>query len=144
MIREAKQTDIPDLIPLAIEALKSDSYPELKIDRNRVFTQVTNCVIPKANFAYVSEHEGKIVGAMGAIIAPHAFYEGSQAIVVMWYCKKHGDGMKMMKAFLNWLKDKKSVNHIEYSLPQSASRNMVRQLHKLGFKTFTPAMSILR
>lgn len=144
MIREAKQTDIPELIELAIEALKSDSYPELTIDRNRVYLQVTNCVISKTNFAWVSEVDGKIVGALGAVTAPHAFYEKNQAVVIMWYCKKHGDGMKLMKSFLEWVLARKSVNHIEYSLPQRAGGNMVKQLHKLGFNGLMQAMYILR
>ncbi len=144
MIREARQTDIPDLIPLAIEALKSDSYPELQIDRSRVFLQITTCVVSKANFACVSEQDGKIVGAMGVVTVPHAFYTGNQAVVVMWYSKKHGDGIKMMKLFMNWLKEKKSVNYVEYSLPKKDRERMVKILRKFGFNTPVPAFCMLR
>ena len=144
MIREAKQTDIPDLIPLAIEALKSDSYPELKIDQSRVFTQITACVVSRQHFCWVSEQDGEIVGGLGAIVAPQAVYEGNHAIIFGWYCRKPGDGLKLMKQFLNWVQEKKNVHSIEYSLPKKDRERISKVVKRLGFRTPVPALCMLR
>lgn len=139
MIREAKQTDIPDLIELAIEALSKDSYSELVISRNRVFQQVSSCVIPALNFAWVSECQGKIVGALGAAVAPQAFYEGNIAMVTMWYCKKSGDGMRLMREFLKWTETRKSINQVQYCGERKGDVRILKTLvDRYGFVIDVP------
>lgn len=130
MIREAKQTDIPELITLAIEALNADKYSEFTIDRNRVFMQVSSCVISKMNFSWVSEIDGKIVGGLGAAVTPQAVYEGSIAVVVMWYCKTGGDGMRLMREFLRWVDARKSINQVQYTGERKGDIRILQSLVK--------------
>ena len=114
MIRPATPKDIIALTELSIEALSIDKYDELVIDRERVFGSVQECVNSAKHFSWVCEIDGKIVGALGAYVEPFLFYERNQAMVVMWYCKHPGEGMKLMREFARWVKTKPLIKQVIY------------------------------
>lgn len=138
MIRKAIFTDIPQLIELSIEALQIDAYSELTINRTRVYECVKSVVNSAANFAWVSEKDGVITGALGAEVVPLPFYYGSQAVVYMWYCKNPGDGKKLMRQFLNWCSERQGIKQIIYSGERNADPRVGQMAMKLGFDEVLP------
>ena len=111
-----------------------DPYPELVVSKERIYDSVKTCVNSAMHFSWVSEQDGEIVGALGALVVPNMMYERSQAVVLMWYCKRPGDGVKLMKSFLKWCDSKMFIKQVQYSEELNADPRIGRLLRKMGFK----------
>lgn len=133
-IRKATAHDIPDVVDLAIEALQSDSYPELTINRNRVFQRVSSCIASEKHFGYVVERDGEVCGFLGAVVTPHAFYDGNAALVVGWYSRA-GGGLRLMRRFLKWVDANPRITLAEYSLPRKNRERIAAVVRRLGLRT---------
>jgi hypothetical protein len=138
VIRKAVMTDIPALVDLSIEALSIDAYQALTINRNRVYQSAKSCVLSAANFCWVSEHAGKLAGAVGAEVFPLGFYDGQQAVIYMWYCKHPGDGRKLMKEFLKWCEERPQIRLVAYCGERNADPRVGKMAMKLGFEEVLP------
>lgn len=134
MIRAATPADIPALVELSIEALSIDPYPQLVLDRNRVYQRVRECVISQRNFSWVSVQGGEVVGGLGALVTPQGFYEGNVAMVLMWYCKRRpGDGFRLLRKFLAWVDAQPGINTVEYTGERGADPRIAAFLQRAGF-----------
>ena len=138
MIRKAVPSDIPKAVEIAIEALSIDPYPELVISRERVTQIVTECISSSANFAWVSEVDGVVVGGIGALVTPMIFHERSQASVLLWYCPIPRDGAALMRKFLSWCKGRPMIKLIEYTGERGADPKVGRLAKLLGLDQELP------
>lgn len=144
MIRPAEEQDIPALIDLAIEALSIDPYETLVISHTRVRACVEECVYRHSHFAWVSEAEGIIQGALGAMVAPLMMYERQQAQIVMWYCKQPGDGIKLMREFLRWVKGRPLVRQVIYGMERRGDVRIRHLVLRAGFQEALPTFILTR
>lgn len=144
MIRQAVRADIPALVDLSIEALLIDPYEELVIDRNRVYECVAECVLGINNFAWVSENEHGIQGGLGALTMPLMMYQRCQSQIAMWYCKLVGDGIKLMKQFLAWVKTRIMIRQVLFSPERGADTRITKIALRLGFKEVLPTYVWMR
>jgi hypothetical protein len=138
MIRNAVPGDIPRIVELGVEALSIDPYPELLISREKVFNIARECVSSAQHFAWVSEHNDQLCGALVALVTPLLLHERSQAMVVMWYCNKPGDGVRLMREFLKWARSRRAIKLIEYTSERNADPRIGRALEYLGLKQSLP------
>lgn len=133
MIREGRPSDAKECHRLALEALKRDQYAELEIDNNKVWKIVLVMLNSKQHFVWVSEEGGKIHGVLAAMVAPHAFYKHSQAIVLMWYCTVTGEGGRLMAKFMEWVKERPNITQVERSAEKGEDQNIHLFLSRIGF-----------
>lgn len=138
MIRKAIPADIPKAVEIAIEALSIDPYPELVISRERVTTMVTECISSAAHFAWVSEIDGEIVGGLGALVTPMIFHERNQASVLLWYCRRPGDGAALMRQFMRWCAGRPLIKQIQYTGERGADPRVGRLAIKCGLTEQLP------
>lgn len=120
MIRKATQKDIPAIVNLSLEALSIDAYHQLVPSRERTFITVQECVNSAMNFSMVSEHDGEIIGGLGALVMPLMMYERNQAVVVLWYCRHPGDGVKLLRQFKRWMSERPMIKQVVYTEERNA------------------------
>ena len=138
MIRKATPGDIPAIVELGIEALRQDAYDELLIAPDKVRRMAVECVSSANNFAWVCESDGRVQGAVVALVHELMFYERKQASCVMFYCKVPGEGVKLMREFLRWARNRPAIKLIVFTLERRADPRIGKLLTKLGLKTGLP------
>jgi hypothetical protein len=139
MIRKAVPADIAKIITLSIDALRQDAYEELVISEEKVSALVREAASAAQHFLWVSEHEGQIDGALGALVYPMMFHERSQATVALWYCKRPGDGMRLMQQFLAWAESRPMIKQVQYCGERRGDKRIVEVLQKrYGFAADVP------
>lgn len=132
VIRIATPDDIDAVVALGLEALQNEPYPGLTISRVKVYTVATECISSSNNFAWVAEKDGKIVGAVGAIVHPIMFYEKRQASVVQYYCTEPGEGIKLLREFMKWVKNRPVIKMVCFTLEINTDPRIGDLLSKLG------------
>lgn len=131
MIRKAVPADTAKIVTLSIEALRLDAYEELVISEEKVSALVRECVSSAQHFMWVSQDEdGAIDGALGALVYPLMFYERSQATVALWYCRRPGDGMRLMQQFLAWAETRPMIKQVQYVGERRGDRRILDILQK--------------
>jgi hypothetical protein len=138
MIRKAAPADIKSIFNLGIEALENDAYDKLVIDREKTFIMARECVSSANNFAWVAENDGVIGGAVLALVHPNMFYERSCATVVMFYCKLPGEGVRLIREFLQWSRKRPIIKLIQFTLERNADPRIGVLLKRLGLNTALP------
>lgn len=138
MIRVAVPDDIPYIVELGIEALTLHPYEKLRISRERCFNMARECVSSSRNFAYVSEVDGEVKGAVLVLVHELMFHERHQASVIMFYCKQPGDGIKILREFLRWAKTRRMIKLIMFTLERDADPRIGSLLKRLGLSNEHP------
>lgn len=138
LIRKARPYDIDAIIALGMEGLELYQYPNMRVDKSKVYNVALECISAPCNFAWVVEDNGKVTGAICALVHPMLFYERSQASVVQFFCKTPGYGVKLMKKFLAWARSRPVIKMICFTLDARMDARVGRLLSRLGLKEELP------
>lgn len=133
MIREAKASDILAITDLGVEALEIDAY-NLTVDRTKVYQAAKEAVGKKQHFAWVSEEKGIIKGALIAMVHDSELYHCRQAVIYMWFCKKRGDGVRLMREFIRWVKEHPAVRQVVYVTERRGDKRIGEIVRRMGFE----------
>lgn len=144
MIRPATREDIPQFIPLAMEALSLQPYSTMVPSLAKVSALVDRAVGNVQDFVWVSEHDGQLQGALAALVEPLVLYERNQAQVVMWYCKHPGDGARLMRRFLAWLRTRPMIKQAVYSPEAFGDPRITELVQRMGWDEVLPTFVITR
>lgn len=129
-IRVAESKDIPGIKRLGVEALECN---EFIIADEKLQKTAHECI--DHGFAWVSEKNGVIVAAVCALVHPMPFYYGNQASVVQFYSKAPGDGVKLMRCFTQWARDKDDVRMFCFTLGRNVDPRVKTLLQRLGLQS---------
>lgn len=144
VLRKAVPDDIHAVTDFGVEVLNLDPYENLAISRVKVYSMVTECISSSSNFAWLAEKDGKIVGAVGALVHPMMFYEGSQATVVQFFCTSPGDGIKLLRKFMSWVESRRAIKMTCFSLEVNADPRIGKLLNRLGLSSELPVYIKIR
>jgi hypothetical protein len=133
MIRVAEKKDIVPLVDLGVEALSIDAYG-LVVDRKKLFETAYTVVGSKQHFAWVSEERGIVKGALVAMVHDSELYTCRQAVIYMWFCKVKGDGIRMMRKFLEWVRSKPMIRQVVYVTERKGDKRICDVVARLGFE----------
>lgn len=136
MIRRGRHADIPAIVDLAVESVSKDPLP-LRPDRERMAEAAREAMTPN-NFCMVSEIDGRVVGAVGALCSPGFWFERMQCDVVMFYCREGGEGGLMLRALARWIKSRPAIKMATFSLEPCMGEKMAGFVKKLGFRINFP------
>ncbi len=142
-IRKAVPKDIQAITDLGVESLQQHDYP-LRISRNKVFQVARECVSSANNFAWVAVKDGKIQGAVGALVGENLFHERKKCSVVMYYSKIPGDGIAMMRTLKRWVEGRPGIKMTEFVLEMDGDPRIELLLARLGFKPTPPVYLYMR
>ncbi|MET3998820.1 GNAT family N-acetyltransferase [Marinobacterium sp. MBR-109] len=142
MIRKAKPSDIPAIVDIAVESVSQNPLP-VKIDREAIAQMIQFCLNP-AHFGYVIEDDGVVVAAMGAISQRSFWYKGLQVSVLLYYTRKPGAGILLMREFARWVKSRSGIKTAVIELEPDVDERLVSFLSKAGFGRKTINMTYVR
>jgi len=144
MIRVARPSDINTIVALGIESLENDAYQTLIIDKEKVRNTAIESVSSAAHFAWVSEIEGRVEGAVIGMTFHLQFYERKMCSVIMFYCRVPRDGGFLIKRLLQWYKSRPMLKRLEFTLERNMDPKIGRFLEKLGIKGELPVHSHIK
>lgn len=133
MIRKAKLQDIPAIVDLAIESVTTIApIEQLKIDREAMRETATLCLQP-AHFAYVSEIDGEVVGAVVAQVMPGFWFQKLQCSVLLHYSREPGEWVKLMRELAEWMKGRPGIKLGVIEIEDCHDEKVTEFVKRLGF-----------
>ena len=138
MIRNAKISDLPQLMELGKRLHKLSPYPDVPIDLQTCASTLGQCISSAFGFAVVAVHEGKITGFIMGAAVPLWFSKKRGVTDFITYAETAGDGYRMIRRFVDW--GWSIPNVIEITLAQSSGIDVDRTaklyervgLHRVG------------
>jgi len=140
-IRRAVPGDIEGVAALGIEALEKNGYEELVIDPKKVLEMARLVVTGAGNYCLVASRQGKIVGAVSALVQEQLFYERKVANVVQFYCTAPGVGVQLLREFLSWVRGRPAIKSVMFCLEIHADPRVAKLLRLLGMQNEFPVMA---
>jgi hypothetical protein len=138
MIRKAVPADIDDIICLGLDALEINSYEGLSPSKVKMFSLGTGIISSANHFCWVAEKDGKIVGAVSALTHSMMVFQGSQSSVIQFYCTEPGEGIKLIREFMKWVKSRPAIKMVVFTLEVKADPRIGKLLSRLGLELELP------
>ena len=132
IFRPAKINDIPGMIELAVESVSRDPLP-VRISRPAMNDTLKGVVGHPSHFAWVGEEDGRIESAVVATVSHGFWFERQQASVLMFYTRKPGGGLPLLRQFARWVKDRPAIKIAVFELEPYMDERFVRMFTRLGF-----------
>jgi len=114
LIRKAAPGDIPAIISVALRAL-GDQTP-LRIDAEKIATLVTTAVSAAAHFAWVSEQDGQVSGALVGLSYDLPWAERRGVDIMLLWAEVPMDGWRMLRELKSWFLGRRALKVITVSL----------------------------
>lgn len=143
MIREAKPSDAKAIVDLAIESVSANPIP-VNIDRDSMLETTREAISGSAHFVWVSEIDGEVVGCVGAVCEKSFWFERQQCSVLLYFTKKPGEGLKLIKKLAEWIKSRPVIKVAVMELEPEADPRLVKYLQKIGFSRLSTNCSYVR
>ena len=84
----------------------------------------TEAIAGNQHFVWVSEVDGEVVGAVGAMSERSFWYERQQCSVMLYYTRKPGEGVKLLREFSRWVKSRPVIKIVVIELePRDRSQD---------------------
>lgn len=142
MIRKATIDDLPDLLPMALEALDSTEMG-MRPDPERTLRVVVEVIM--SGYAQVAVDKfGKLIGMVGALVAEDVFFPCKRATLVTFWARKPGAGVELLRDFRRWLEENAEVRFAIASVEAGADPRTKALLKRLGFEREHPEMVWMR
>lgn len=143
ILRPAAAADIPAIVDLAVESVSRDPLP-VKIDRAAMAETAAELIKGNQHFSWVAEQDGAIVAAVGAQVAPGFWFQRNQCSVLMFYSRRAGPGIALLREFARWVKSRPTIKLALFSLEPGMDRRIGLLLRRLGFSMETPQYVYVR
>lgn len=134
MIRKAKQSDSHDIFEMSRRLCK-ESYPQLAVDVARLSGVLKVALLDDKHFAWVSVNEtGEIRGALIALTEDNLWAQRKRSNVVVWTSSVPGDGVALLRAFRNWVKEGRSIKLAGLYIDVDVDPRTLILADRVGFK----------
>lgn len=143
MIREATYKDLASVVDIAVESVSQNPLP-VRIDREAITETVRQAISSKAHFVWVSEIEGEVVAAVGAMSDKSFWFERQQCSVLLYYTRVPGEGIKLLRELMRWVKSRPAIKVCVMELEPDTDPRLVNFLQRLGFGRLSLNCSYVR
>lgn len=140
--RKAKLDDVPAIVDIAVESVSNDPLP-VKIDRESMAQTAREALNP-AHFLWVAEQDGKVVGAVGAMVHRSFWFDKLQCSVMLYYSRQVGAGIPLIREFARWVKSRSAIKVAVFELEPSVDPRLVKFLKRAGFARESLNLSYVR
>lgn len=123
-VRKAVPMDLPRMIELGYRLCDQTIYKDVKRHRPSIMKTFTLAMTSKFGFAYVAEHGEKLTGILIGIADHLWFSEDRYATDLLFYSERPGDGLKMLRKFVEWAWTTPRV--VEITMGQSSGIDIER------------------
>lgn len=135
--------DISAIAELALESVSRQPIPGLVPEKETILATTRAIVSGPPHFCWVSEIDGHIEGAVAAEVSDSFWFRGKQASVLLFYCRRGGEGGLLLRKFARWVKARPAIKVALFSLEGEEPR-LEAFLRRLGFAQFNPQLSWVR
>jgi len=142
MIRKAKPQDIESIVSLAVESVSRNPIP-VRIDKSAMRYTAKECMGP-TNFCWVSEIDGEVVAAVAACSQPSFWFERQQCSVLLYYTRVPGEGAKLLRQFMRWVKSRPVIKVAVMELEPETDQRLVKFLNRIGLDRESTNVSYVR
>lgn len=143
MIRPATLADVSAVVDIAVESVSQDPLP-VKIDRDAMADTVKEAIAGASHFIWVSEIDGEVVAAVGAMSERSFWYERNQCSVMLYYTRVPGEGLKLLRELARWIKSRPVIKVAVMELEPSTDPRLIRFLQRIGFSRISVNCSYVR
>jgi len=124
MIRKMQIADLPRVRACAERLQAKSPYADIPSDLRTFSSTIGQCINSAFGFAMVAERKGQIVGFMLGCAQPLWFSKKRSATDIVTYSEHPGDGLKLIRAFVDWAWS--APNVIEITMAQSSGIDVDR------------------
>lgn len=124
---------MPAVAEFAIEGMRADLYPGLRLSRKKVDAVVEHFRGSWTDFHLVAFDKGKVAGAIAAAVQELLFFERAEAHVVMCRAVVPGVGRRLIAALRAWAGSDIRVRRVQFPQEFHADPRAVRLLARYGF-----------
>ena len=107
MIRPAVLADIDAIFVIAL--CEAERYQDLRPDPVKIHKGIIQSISSAKHIALVAEHDGKVTGTLIGLTSDNLWAQRSNCLVVLWYSKIVGDGIKLLRAFKKWVQSRRLI-----------------------------------
>lgn len=133
--RRATAADVPAMVDFAIEGMRPQLSPHLRLSRDRVETMVHHFVTSVDDFN-LGAFEGRTpVAAVAAFVQPNLWFERHEAHVVICRSTHPGAGARCIRALMAWAKADIRIRQVSFALePDADGRQLAMLQRRFGFQ----------
>ena len=142
MIRKAKPQDLDSIVSIAVESVSQNPIP-VRIDRQAMKETARECLGPQ-HFCWVSEIDGEVVAAVAACSQPSFWYERQQCSVLLYYTRVPGEGVKLLREFMKWVKSRPAIKVAVMELEPETDPRLIKFLNRIGLDRVSTNVSYVR
>lgn len=143
MIRPAKPSDIPAIVSIATESVSRDALP-VRIDPDAMSETAAEAISSARHFMWVSEVNGEVVAAVCCWADPSFWYERQQASVLLYYTRVPGEGVKLLRKMMEWVKSRPTIKVCVMELEPNADDRLIKLMKRFGMKRVSTNVAYVR
>lgn len=137
--RRLEVEDMPAVADFAIEGMRAELYPGLRVSRDKVLSVVDHFRRSARDFHLVAfDERGQVAGAIAALVSEMLFFERCEAVVVMCRSVMPGTSFRLFSALRAWADAQMMVRRVVFPLEFHADPRQAAVLgRRYGFTQST-------
>lgn len=132
VVRRAAYTDVSAIVDLAVAAVSADPLP-VRVDKHAMADKARQMICGNQHFIRVAAVDGEVVACVAAEVGPGWWHERMAAAVLMFYTRRPGAGVPLLREFRRWLAERPGIKYASFFLEPNADPRIGVLLDRLGF-----------
>lgn len=143
MIRKATLADVPAIVDIAVESVTQNPLP-VRICRESMADTAREAIAGNQHFVWVSEIDGEVVAAAGAMSERSFWYERQQCSMMLYYTRVPGEGVKLLREFGRWVKARPVIKIAVIEMEPDADPRLIKLINRIGFSRLSMNCTYVR
>jgi len=143
MIRKATLADVPVIVDIAVESVTQNPLP-VRICRESMADTAREAIAGNQHFVWVSEIDGEVVAAVGAMSERSFWYERQQCSMMLYYTRVPGEGVKLLREFGRWVKARPVIKIAVIEMEPDADPRLIKLINRIGFSRLSMNCTYVR
>jgi hypothetical protein len=143
MIRAATLADVPAIVDIAVESVSQNPLP-VRICRDSMAETAREAIAGNQHFVWVSEIDGEVVAAVGAMSERSFWYERQQCSVMLYYTRVPGEGVKLLREFGKWVKSRPVIKVAVIEMEPDTDPRLLKLMGRIGFSRISMNCTYVR
>ena len=131
MIRPATMTDAKGILGIAL--LLVEPYP-LRPDQDRMRAVLKEVIEHRSHLALVDVEDGAICAILLVMTGDNLWAQRKFANVMLWWSSNPGSGVKLLRRFKLWLKDRRGIRIAGFAPDIDLEDRTLKIFEHLGFR----------
>jgi hypothetical protein len=143
VIRKATLADVPAIVDIAVESVNQNPLP-VRICRESMADTAREAIAGNQHFVWVSEIDGEVVAAVGAMSERSFWYERQQCSMMLYYTRAPGEGVKLLREFGRWVKARPVIKVAVIEMEPDADPRLIKLINRIGFSRLSMNCTYVR